>query len=243
MSTGRSCAGSALALLLGLAAEPARTCTLPRFEPVTIARTEREPVLADGRAVRLAGLTPLAASSVFPEGAARLSVLARGTDRWGRIAGVLVPGEGGWAESVNLALLRHGKAFALPGDLPADCFADARAAESEARAARRGIWAGDPVVQATDLDALRAREGRFAIVAGTVRSVRQGRRQVFLNFGTFGTERFSVAVALARLDAFKAAGIDLPGLRGRPVELRGVVGAGPSMEIQSPEALAVLRRP
>lgn len=241
MSTVRSCAGSALALWA--AAGFAQACTLPPFATVTIERVGREAVLDDGRSVRLSGVTPIDASAWVQTGPARLSVWAATPDRWGRIAGVLSLAGGGLPDSVNLAALRRGAGFALPSEWPPDCSAEARRAENEARIARRGVWAADPVLQASDVAALGERVGRFAIVSGVVRSVRQGRRQVFLNFGAFGVERFSAAVAVSRLDMFKAAGIDLPSLRGHRVEMRGVVGAGPSMELQAPEALAVLRRP
>lgn len=243
MSMARNCAGSAFVFALGFAIEAAGACVLPSFEPVMLRLAGRDALLADGRSVRLTGLTPLPAAFTFPDGPARLSVLTGVPDRWGRVTGVLAPREGGWAESFNLALLRAGTAFLVPGEWPTSCREAARLAEREARTARRGVWSTDPVLRATDLEGLRAREGRFALVAGTIRSVRQGRRQVFLNFGTFESDRFSATVAVSRLDAFKAAGLDLLALRGHAVELRGVVGAGPSMEIQAAEALAVLGRP
>lgn len=214
-------------------------CIEPRWSDAMIAKIERDPVLDDGRLIRLAGLTPPLNLKLITLGPLKVSVVTRMPDRWGRVSAFIAPLQSSLRESFNVSLVRAGAALAVPGEWPSGCFALAHAAEADARQARRGIWAQPPVITADDLDALKDRVGRFTIVEGQVRSVRQGRRQIFLNFGAFGRERLNVSVTLSRLEAFKAAGRDLLALRGQFVSLRGVVGPGPSMELNVPEALSV----
>lgn len=239
MSMVRRCLGSGLLSLLMLAPCLAAACTLPRSEAVTIVSWKPDPVLDDGRIVRLAGVLIKHMPERPTLGPAVFYPLARGTDRWGRTTGVLSAGEGGFGTSLNVKMVRDGLGLARPADGPSGCFALMVAAESEARGARRGLWSHPDAVllKATAIDDLRAQEGRFTLVEGTVRSVRQGRRQVFLNFGAFGSERLSVTVPVARLEAFKDAGVDIMALRGERVMLRGVVGPGPSMELSGVDAL------
>lgn len=242
MSMARLWLGSAL-IWLGFVAG-AVGCTLPRGEPVTLVGTLPDPVLADGRTIRLAGVLPKGTGLAAPLGTALFYPTSRLRDRWGRIPGFLALGDGGLADSVNLALLQQGKGLALPGEWPPGCFTLALAAEMDARLAQRGLWAGpDPVLAATAVDRLRAAEGRFTLIEGTVRSVRQGRTQIFLNFGAFGSDRLSVTVPIAQLAAFKAAGLDVMRLRGEAVLMRGVVGPGPSMELSVTDALVRVRHP
>ena len=242
MSMARLWLGSAifwLGFIIG-----ADGCTLPRGEPVTLVGTLPDPVLADGRLVRLAGVLPKGTRLVVPLGAAVFHPTSRTPDRWGRVSGFLALGNGGLADSLNLALLQQGQGLALPGEWPPGCFTLALAAEMDARRAQRGLWAGpDPVLAATAVDRLRAAEGRFTLIEGTVRSVRQGRTQVFLNFGAFGSDRLSVTVPIAQLAAFQAAGLDVMRLRGEAVLMRGVVGPGPSMELSVTDALVRVRHP
>ena len=244
MSMARLCLGSVCMTMAGLLPSAAENCHLPRGERVGIVATTPDPVLADGRIVRLAGVLPKGGGAELPRGEAVFHPLSRQADRWGRLNGFLVPDGGDLTSSLNLVLLRQGRRLALPGDWPPGCFALALAAEGEARRAKRGLWAGrDLVLQATDLDGLRAAEGRFVIVEGVVRSVRRGRSQVFLNFGPFGSDRLSVTVPTSRLDAFSAEGRDVLNLAGAQVSLRGVVGPGPSMELNVADALLRLRSP
>ena len=197
---------------------------------------------ADGQAVRLAGTAP--GLAVPLHGLYRLIVLEPKADRWGRIAGFVVPPEPPGAESINLALVRQGLSPAFTSDLPPDCIAPFLMAEAEARVARRGIWSKPGLLlAATDLEGLKGRAGLFTIVHGRVTSVRQRQRRVFLNFGAFGSERFSVIVAVSRLQAFAAGGLDLSALKGQEIEVRGILASGMAMELTTPAALVKLSRP
>lgn len=241
MSMVRSFIGSAYALsfVTSALADASDTCTPPRWEDVTIETPGAEPVLADGRVIKFAGLSSFNGPAPVLRGPARLSVTIRAPDRWGRITGILTPPGQGIEASVNVASLRQGAAVAQPDGWPTGCYGLAVAAEEDARQARRGLWIDPPVIAASDVATLVQQIGRFTLVEGRIRSVRQGRRQIFLNFGPYGEERFSATIALSRISAFAAAGLDPLSLRGRVVLIRGVVGVGPSMELNKPEALSV----
>jgi micrococcal nuclease len=66
-------------------------------------------------------------------------------------------------------------------------------------------------------------------------------RYIYLNFGTDWRTDFTVRVRHAAL-AGALGGIDLEGLAGRTVEVRGVVleAGGPLIELSHPEQLQVL---
>ena len=243
MSMARSFLGSAF-ISIGLIFHSLAfaDCADPRWTDAILTNAEHDPILDDGRAIRLAGVTPPQNLNGITLGPVKVSVVTRTPDRWGRLSVYMTNSQGTMNESFNVNLLRAGAALAVPGEWPSGCFALALAAETEARRAQQGLWAKSPVVAAEDLDALKDRIGRFTIVEGQVQSVRQGRRQIFLNFGAFGRDRLNVSVAVSRLEAFKAAGLDLFTLRRQVVSLRGVVGPGPSMELNSPEALFVAPR-
>ncbi len=244
MSTGRSSTGSALILatvaLGAISLSAQASCPPAEGADAVFVRAAHDLQLDSGQAVRLVGVAPGLALGF--EGRFRLVILDARPDRWGRIAGLVMPREAD-ADSLNIAIIRDGLSMAITPDLPADCIAPFLAAEAEARTARRGVWAiGGTLLPANDLEALRARQGQFTLVRGRVISVRQGRQRVFLNFGAFGSERFSVIVAVSRLPAFAAAGLDLVTLKGQDIEVRGVMGSGLSMELTAPHALVKLRR-
>ena len=230
--------------LLSFSVHQASACSLPQIEPVLIQACAPDPILEDGRRIKVAGI---AASQPLPcqTGAAMLSVLTDQPDRWGRLEGFFLPaGQNDAATNQTLTFLRNGYGLAKPGLWPTGCWALALAAEREARLAGLGVWSGDhaPVVQAALIDRLRAWEGRMVIVEGRVVSVRRGQQRVFINFGPWGPDRLSVSIPLRVAARFEAQGLALSELRGEQIAVRGVVGPGPSMEINEVEALAVLDR-
>ncbi|QLP97104.1 MAG: hypothetical protein HZY79_06480 [Rhodoblastus sp.] len=223
-----------------------------------------EITLDDGRTIRLAGLAPprpdfvgsataeAARAAATAEWAGRpvLVKALAGPDRWGRTPALLEPVEGG--ADVGSRLLALGAA--VVGDSReggaggADCPAARLAAEMAARKAGVGLWSESyyGVQQAADRDGLLARAGTFALVEGTVRRVGTGRLRLYLDFGA-GRDGFSVTVTTRMIRAFEAAGMDLRGLTGRRLRVRGVVetyegrdGAAPRMELSGPGALELL---
>lgn len=152
--------------------------------------------LDDGREIKLAGIE--SASNAMPgsqRGAALAALIRdrdvslRGVDdtpdRYGRqtafafVAGAETP--------VQRDLLAQGEALVAADISEKDCVATLGAAEAEARTAKRGIWADAAVIKnAESSDDILAGLGRFAIVEGTVLSVRQAGAVTYLNFGVTG---------------------------------------------------------
>lgn len=231
------------------AAEPA-PCAAPAFAAkVSAAVSPTELLLEDGRTLRLAGvalpsLPPAAAErarqvlDVTVAGrAARITPVA-GADRWGRIAADIsldgeadgggFPGAAGEAGGRDLAaaLVSDGVLIAFPeaATVPCDGRAERRiaAAEGPAREARRGVWGpGTRMVRDASDPTLSAAAGRLTIVEGVVQSVGHAGRTYFLNFGARWTLDFTVTIAESDLDGHRADGIDVAGLAGTRVRVRG----------------------
>ena len=215
-----------------------------------------EVTLADGRTVRLAGIDPPLATPDRPDlpararaaleawlaaGPAELRAVAAGPDRWGRVAAVLArPGDD--AAGAAGALLAAGLARARPEPGVAACFPALLAAEAEARAARRGLWA-DPryaVLASGDAAGLAAQAGGLALVEGILH-VHEGRGALYL---ALGRDRWGFAAVVSRRDAarFARAGFALGDYEGTPVRLRGDLDArfGPRLRVTEPEAVESL---
>jgi hypothetical protein len=119
-------------------------------------------------------------------------------------------------------LLNAGFARVRPEFETRGCEAERLIAESSARAAGSGLWNDpDSILDASDLDILRAEDGRFVMIEGVVRRVGVGRSRVYLDFGRRGG--FSVVVATKGESAFQREGIALKALAGRAVRVRGVL--------------------
>lgn len=249
---------SAAALGVLLAAQPAEAapCTLAGApETVTAVRAvDGDTVaLADGREIRLAGITapkpPLGTGSrdwpigdeakilLDEEVAGRaLSFRAAGDpDRHGRLVGYLAePGDRDHA-GVAAGLLQRGFARASADRAGRDCGATLRAAEAPARRERLGLW-GHPyyeVRDAADGTALGSGAGRFEIVEGRVDSVRTLAGRTYVNFGRRWRDALALtisATALKRLGGLAALRIE-PGARLR---VRGVVEQrlGPTIAVE-----------
>jgi len=212
-------------------------------------------VLADGRTVRLVGIQapklPKGRSFApwpFAEAAkVALDELARGKtvtlryggareDRYGRVLAQLVRSDGLWLEG---ELLRRGLARVYT-------FADNRAAadalyalESEARAARRGIWADPFYAPLAPEEALR-RAGGFELVEGRIVAVERVSGQAFLNFGPDWHTAFTVRLDGETLALFRRAGINPLALEGKVVRVRGYIRRDRGravMDVTHPEAI------
>jgi len=212
-------------------------------------------VLADGRTVRLIGIQ----APKLPKGRhfapwplsetarAELQNLVQGKsvalyfggtreDRYGRVLAQLVRDDGLWIEG---ELLRQGLARVYT-------FPDNRAAakalyalESEARAARRGIWADPYYAPLTPEEAL-GRSGRLELVEGRVVTAARASGQVFLNFGPDWHTAFTVRLDREALAIFRAEGVDPLALEGKEVRVRGYIRRDRSraiMDVTHPEAI------
>lgn len=214
--------------------------------------------LADGREVRLVGIqapklplgrTGFAAWPLAEEARRALSDLVQGRevmlayggarhDRYGRLLAHLARADGLW---IQCEMLRRGLARVYS-------FRDNRAAAAElltceraARIARRGIWAHS-------FYALRRPEetteliGSFQIVEGRVRQAAEVGGKVYLNFGPDYRTDFTVSVAPRDQHLFDEAGVDLLGLEGRRIRVRGWLSRrnGPMIEATHPEQIELL---
>jgi len=211
-------------------------------------RDGRTLVLADGRELRLAGVEVTdAARAVLQQLAGgqtlRLAKLnADDRDRYGRLVAFAFAGNA--RQSLQQALLAAGAArvAARVGDKA--CAETLLAAEREARAGHRGLWA-DPnfaPLAADNFARLAAEKGHFALVEGTVLSVHQSGATLYLNFGRRWTKGFSVIILRRNQGKFAAAGIVPQRLQGRRIRVRGFIErrGGPLIEADAPEQIEPL---
>jgi endonuclease YncB( thermonuclease family) len=218
--------------------------------------------LADGREVRLVGIQapklPLGrrnftAWPLAGEAKAALEAMALNrtvrlrpgetpADRHGRVLAHLDVEGGPWVQGAMLAQgLARVYTFADNRQLARELYAHERAAREEGH----GIWKHRfyRIRDATsDAKELAQSEGTFQLVEGRVMDVGETQQRTYLNFGADHREDFTVAVPSKARAAFRAGGLDLAGLRGRSVRVRGWLKRlnGPMIEINHPEPIEVL---
>jgi endonuclease YncB( thermonuclease family) len=215
--------------------------------------------LDDGSEVRLAAVeVPPLESGVAPGAAAKAAldaliggdevVLRRAdiaTDRYGRLVAYAYAVRDGEELFAQGELIASG--FARVGDHVGSrtCALELLKSENAARAAKLGLWADshyDVLDAETPTDVL-ARRGRFALVEGKVVSVRESGATIYVNFGRRWSEDFTVTVLKRNERNFTAAGLDLKGLAGRRIRVRGFIearggtGRSPGIEADYPEQI------
>lgn len=208
--------------------------------------------LADGRAVRLAGIRLAPGHGNLAEQArATLADLAAGQavrlgteaapiDRYGDLIAQVERADGQWLQG---ALLEQGLAEVQtrPGEV-ARAMA-MLALERVARAEKRGLWA-DPALAPQSAERVADAVGSFQIVQGRVLRVAPTNHYIYLNFGRDWRSDFTVRLRRAELDdRFERAGLDVLALAGRQIEVRGFVldAGGPLIELSHPEQMQILR--
>jgi endonuclease YncB( thermonuclease family) len=253
---------------------PAAVCGTDEIARAMVSRVSdgRTFTLSDGREVRLAGIEvpPLPApqnsnqessqNSVAPGGGAAkdaLDALAGGdevvlrradiaSDRYGRIVAYAYTERDGDELFVQGELLASG--LARVGDRigSAACATELHKREAAARAAGLGLWTNPyyAVLDAGTPADVAAQKGRFALVEGEVVSVRESGATIYVNFGRRWSEDFTVTVLKRNERNFTAAGLDLNGLAGRRVLVRGFVEArgmdgSPRIEAERPEQIEI----
>jgi endonuclease YncB( thermonuclease family) len=213
--------------------------------------------LDDGRDVRLAAVeVPAPDSSPGAAAKAALDALVGGdeillrradsaTDRYGRLVAYAYAVRDGEELFAQGELIASG--FARVGDHVGSraCALELLKSENAARTAKLGLWADshyDVLDAETPTDVL-ARRGRFALVEGKVVSVRESGATIYVNFGRRWSEDFTVTVLKRNERNFTAAGLDLKGLAGRRVRVRGFIearggtGRSPWIEVDYPEQI------
>jgi endonuclease YncB( thermonuclease family) len=217
-------------------------------------------MLDDGREVRLAAVevAPLLGSQTGAEpvgraAAAALGALAAGdevvlrraesgVDRYGRLLAYAYTSRDGDEFLLQGELVAEGLAR-VSGRIANPCAADLLKREKAARDARLGLWA-DPYYEVLNAespkDAL-AHRGRFALVEGKVASVRESGPTIYVNFGRRRIGDITVTILKRNERSFAAAGLDLRGLAGRRIRVRGWIeargGERAWIEAQRPEQI------
>jgi micrococcal nuclease len=257
--------GSFLSVLFG--PEVTKAGDLPAcLPPVEIARTQAARVedhgvlaLRDGRSIKLEGLlwpagerdgAPAAIRRQAMAGLKQLVVggdLAARTrapklDRYDRLRAQGVLADGTW---IQRAILLQGLARVSLAPDRSECAREFYAAEAEARAAHRGLWASTAYAIRTP-DSLRWRDlGTFQIVEGAVRSAAVRGSRAYLNFGRNWRTDFTVTISPNDMKAFRAAGIDPYSYANKTVRVRGWVDRlnGYEIEIAVPEDIELVLAP
>jgi endonuclease YncB( thermonuclease family) len=217
--------------------------------------------LGDGREVRLAAIeSPPVTAAASDDARSHAGLAARAAlerlvlhrqvaarspvslDRYGRlIAYAFTAGPSG-EMLLQQELLASGQVLLSPAGIASSCRAALRAAEGVARAAGLSLWS-DPyygVRQADNPADILLDQGRFALVEGTVASVRERGGIVYVNFGRRWD--FTVTILKRNERLFAAAGLVPSRLAGRRIEVRGFVEerGGPAIEVVWPEQIEIV---
>lgn len=239
--TGRAFALSVL--ISSLAAAPvAAACVSEGAMAVEGLRPDGPLGLAssDGRRFRLTGLQ--GETMVAPVPGLKLAVLGP-ANRHGRLPVQGFVGE----EPLEARILAAGEARLTPSrQMSRECWRIFEAAENQAVAARRGLWAAPgALLAADDAEALRSAEGRFSVVQGRVSSVRTVGRLTYINFGGPGSGSLTVTILERDMAAFRAGGLEPAAIRGQILRVRGIVTIrrGPFVAAAIPEALTIAEMP
>jgi micrococcal nuclease len=252
-----TCAGL---LAVALASPSFAACGRPAGRVHVVNVDERLDLgLADGRTVRLGGLdVSNTGAPVIADDARAFLVkrvlgqevgvrqLAGGTDRWGRTVADLVvddPQDGSLA-STAAALLAAGHARVRPEFETRGCAAERLAIEEQAREGGLGIW-GKPtsaMIQSSNSEELRRRNGKFVVVEGIVRRVGFGRSRIYLEL----VPRGGPTIVLARKleTALARGGRQVGALVGQTIRARGALDDrfGPRIEVVDPSMIEIADR-
>lgn len=219
-----------------------------------------DPVLADGRVLRLVGIAPRqddeedarfrVALEAWRGRALRLLVLGP-PDRWSRLPARLLadaPAEGGGAagEEVGAALVAAGAArrLAEPGSSP--CPEPQRSAGEPAalRAGQGRAAAAAPgdAVDGHDIAALKVQAGRILTLTGRIASVGERSQRTYLNLSRRRGEAASIVMSRRLWREMQQAGWTAARLDGRAVRAEGILSGrdGLLLEITAVSALNVI---
>jgi endonuclease YncB( thermonuclease family) len=164
-------------------------------------------------------------------------------DRHGRILGhVFVGEEKIWAQGL---MLKVGMARVYSFSDNRLCLDELYQIERQARVDRNGIWNGDPYYAVREGDQparLLERVDSYEIVEGRVLNADRVGQRVYLNFGTYWREDFTVVIERAALRLFEASGFDPLSLEDGLVRVRGWVENrdGPRIEVTHPEQIEIM---
>lgn len=167
-------------------------------------------------------------------------------DRYGRVLGHLfVADTQDWAQK---AMLEAGLARVYSFADNRFCLQELYLAEARARIERLGIWDSEPfyrVLQADKPTRILDRLDRYELVEGRIVNADRVGQRLYLNFGPYWKEDFTVVIERPALRLFERSGVDLLALEGSVVRVRGWIENrdGPRMEVTHPEQIEILARP
>ncbi len=140
-------------------------------------------------------------------------------------------------------LLRRGLARVDIAPDRQECFPDFYEAETEARNAKRGLWAL-PDFAVRQAIAVSAPDGSFQIVQGRVVNVGGHDGRVILDFSADYRKDFSATIAPEDRKAFRDSDLVLEDLTGHEVRLRGMVvilNGRPEIALSNPHQIELLQ--
>ena len=152
------------------------------------------------------------------------------TDRYGRRLGV-ISFDG---QSLQETLLSDGKALIAAQSIDPVCLQVLRAAEARGRRSRLGVWAeGLFPIKSNDLVKLTKHEGQFVVAEGRIRSVGNRESLIYLNFGKFWSEDFTVIAHKQGRQRFRGDLDALAARSGANVRVRGIIeiSGGPMIRL------------
>jgi len=210
-----------------------------------------DPLLADGRSLRLVGLAPrqdVAQAERFSAGLApyrdralELSILGE-RDRWGRWpARLSIPAEAPGGASEDLALLLQQSGAALPLAEPALASCVDKRAPMQRVATSKGPAPGS-TIDGHDLAAVKAHGGRYVRLEGRIASVGERSQRTYLNFSRRPGEAASIVVSRSLWREMKETGWTAAGLSGKRLRAYGVLSGrdGLLLEATSRAALELI---
>jgi hypothetical protein len=211
--------------------------------------------LTDGTVVRLIGAkapaAPLSYQGTQPwplvaEAKAALSELAEGAevelrfggtraDRHGKALAQVYAVKGDERVWLQAELVGRGLArvYSFPDNHA--CVGTLLAREAEARAKGLGVWSVSAyrILEAENVERLSRLTRSYQLVEGVVAAVGEGRTWLYLNFADDWRSDFTVALTRKDAETFKAEGLDLTGLAGKRIRVRGWLSwrNGPMIEV------------
>lgn len=239
-------------LSAGSAAEPCRDDAAEAV-PARLSGLDAagDPLLADGRPLRLIGLAPrqdTAEEMRFRAGLAPfigrdlLLAVTGEKDRWGRWPArlFLEAAPGGSRQDVATLLQASGAALAMPEGQAAACRPGAGPVQTKFTSASQPL--APPAVDGHDLAAVKEQEGRYIVLEGRIASVGERAQRTYLNFSRRPAEAAAIVLPRKLWRELKAAGWTAAGLGGKRLRAYGVLGGrnGLLLEVSSRAALELI---
>jgi hypothetical protein len=249
----------AIVIFATLAAPPARAAPgcLPGEAATAVQLSgldpSGDPLLGDGRRLRLVGLAPRQSAeeaSRFDTGLRRflghpltLTLLGE-PDRWGRLPARLTippasPGEP--AQDLAQLLLQQGAALPLPEPASSPC------ETSQKAPVQKTVTSGPQpspltAIDGHDLAAVKAQEGRYVMLEGRIASVGERSQRTYLNFSRRPKEAASIVLSRSLWRELKSAGWTASHLGGKRLRAYGVLAGrdGLLLEAASRSALELI---